>query len=74
MMIPVRCFTCGKVIGDKWEEFKKRVIEEKDTGKVLDKLGMDRYCCRKMFISHVEVLEELLKYTKPSKNAKNTAV
>ena len=74
MMIPVRCFTCGKVIGDKWEEFKKRVIEGEDTGKVLDKLGMDRYCCRRMFISHVEVLEELLKYAKSSKKAENTAV
>ena len=21
MIIPVRCFTCGKVIGDKWEQF-----------------------------------------------------
>ena len=21
MIIPVRCFTCGKVIGDKWELF-----------------------------------------------------
>ncbi len=74
MMIPVRCFTCGKVIGDKWEEFKKRVIEGEDTGKVLDKLGMDRYCCRRMFLSHVEVLEELLKYVKSSKKTKNTAV
>jgi len=22
MIIPVRCFTCGKVIGDKWEDYK----------------------------------------------------
>jgi DNA-directed RNA polymerase I, II, and III subunit RPABC5 len=21
MIIPVRCFTCGKVIGNKWETF-----------------------------------------------------
>lgn len=21
MIIPVRCFTCGKVVGNKWEQF-----------------------------------------------------
>ena len=23
MIIPIRCFTCGKVIADKWEDYKK---------------------------------------------------
>lgn len=23
MIVPVRCFTCGKVIADKWETFRK---------------------------------------------------
>jgi len=27
MIIPVRCFTCGKVIGDKWEYFNKMKTE-----------------------------------------------
>ncbi|KON27515.1 DNA-directed RNA polymerase subunit N [miscellaneous Crenarchaeota group archaeon SMTZ-80] len=71
MMIPVRCFTCGKVIGDKWEEFKKRVSEGEETKKVLDDLSIERYCCRRIFISHVEVIEELLKYVKNSKKTKN---
>ncbi|MCW3975089.1 MAG: DNA-directed RNA polymerase subunit N [Candidatus Bathyarchaeota archaeon] len=71
MMIPVRCFTCGKVIGDKWEAFKKRVSEGEETKKVLDDLSIERYCCRRIFISHVEVMEELLKYVKNSKNTKN---
>jgi DNA-directed RNA polymerase subunit N (RpoN/RPB10) len=25
MIIPVKCFTCGKVIGNKYEYFKKKV-------------------------------------------------
>ena len=25
MIIPVRCFTCGKVIGDKWEKYLEKV-------------------------------------------------
>lgn len=62
MIIPVRCFTCGKVIGDRWEEFCRRTKQGENPGKVLDELGMKRYCCRRMFISHVEVIDELLKY------------
>ena len=27
MIIPVRCVTCNKVLGDKWEYYKKKVIE-----------------------------------------------
>ena len=63
-MIPVRCFTCGKVIGDKWEDFKKEIAEGKEVGKILDELKIKRYCCRRILISHVEILEELLKYSK----------
>lgn len=73
-MIPVRCFTCGKVIGDKWEEFKEKVSKGENTGKVLDELGIKRYCCRRIFISHVEVLDEILKFVKPSKKTKNAIV
>jgi DNA-directed RNA polymerase subunit N len=62
MIIPVRCFTCGKVIGDRWEEYARRTKQGESPAKVLDELGMKRYCCRRMFISHVEVIDELLKY------------
>ena len=30
MIIPVRCFTCGKVIADKWQEYERRVQKELD--------------------------------------------
>ena len=62
MIIPVRCFTCGKVIGDRWEEYARRTKQGESPAKILDELGMKRYCCRRMFISHVEVIDELLKY------------
>jgi DNA-directed RNA polymerase subunit N (RpoN/RPB10) len=29
MIIPVRCFTCGKVLGDKYNYYKRTVNEEK---------------------------------------------
>ena len=57
MIIPVRCFTCGKVIGDKWEEFKKRVVAGENPAEVLDSLGLTRYCCRRMLLSHVDLYE-----------------
>jgi DNA-directed RNA polymerase subunit N len=67
MIIPVRCFTCGKVIADKWEEFKKEVSKGENPAKVLDALGVKRYCCRRMFLSNVNLIEESLKFYVPSK-------
>jgi len=64
VMFPVRCPTCGAVIGDKWEPFIKRVKAGEDPKKVLDDLGIKRYCCRRIFISHVNLIEEMVMYTK----------
>jgi len=50
------------LIGDKWEEFARRVKAGEDPGKVLDDLGVKRYCCRRMLLSHVEVIDEILRY------------
>jgi len=60
-MIPVRCFTCGKVVSGVWDEYKRR-IQTEDTGKVLDDLGIDRYCCRRMLLAHVELVDLLAPY------------
>ncbi len=62
MIIPVRCFTCGYPIGAVWEEFKKRVEKGEDPKKVLDELGIKRYCCRRMLLSHVELIREAMYY------------
>ena len=59
----MRCFTCGSVIGDKWEEFSRRVMAGEEPGKVLDSLGIKRYCCRRMFISHIDLAELELSFT-----------
>ncbi|MCD6485092.1 MAG: DNA-directed RNA polymerase subunit N [Candidatus Odinarchaeota archaeon] len=63
MIFPVRCFTCGKVIGHLWEEYEKRVKEGENPKKVLDDLGVTRYCCRRMFLSHTEIIDEVLKFS-----------
>jgi DNA-directed RNA polymerase subunit N len=63
LIIPVRCFTCGKLVADRWEEFARRVKTGEKPKKVLDDIGMTRYCCRRMFISQVDVLDDLLRYS-----------
>jgi DNA-directed RNA polymerase subunit N len=56
MIIPVRCFTCGKVVADKWRAYELRTKEvgsdgkPEDKAKVLDDLNLKRICCRRMFI------------------------
>ena len=65
MIIPVRCFTCGKVIGNKWEAFMHLIGEEGQTeAQALDHLGLQRYCCRRMLFTHVDLIVKLLNYHK----------
>lgn len=59
MIIPVRCFTCGKVIGHLWEKYKKGIEEGKNPKDVLDNLGVTRYCCRMIFLTHIDNLKEV---------------
>ncbi len=63
MMMPVRCFSCGAVIADKWDEYDRRVSKEHESAeKVLDELGVKRYCCRRMFISNIELIDEFMQF------------
>ena len=62
MIIPVRCFTCGKVIGNVWDKYLNLLDSGKEIAEALDILGMRRYCCRRMLISHVDLIEKLLEY------------
>lgn len=76
MIIPVKCFTCGKVLGNKYrfyvKEISKKKIEKnldinkieyltKNTidktieGEVLDKLRLNKYCCRRHMLTHVDI-------------------
>ncbi|RLE70166.1 MAG: DNA-directed RNA polymerase subunit N [Thermoprotei archaeon] len=67
MIIPVRCFTCGALIGDKWLEYAQKVAQGRHPREVLDEMGIKRYCCRRMFLSHVELIDEILKYERVEK-------
>ena len=62
MMVPIRCFTCGKLIGDKFSEFESRTKNGENPAKILDDLGIKRYCCRRMMISAVDLIDQVLPY------------
>ena len=61
MEFPVRCFTCGTVIGHLYEPYKEQT-KDKDVEVVLDELGVERYCCRRMFLAHVDLVGRVLRY------------
>jgi len=81
MIIPIKCFTCGMVIADKYRYYTEQVRKKKmakrkndDTididkvvyltkefhektpeGEVLDELNMTKMCCRRHFLTHVDI-------------------
>ncbi|MEM4165917.1 MAG: DNA-directed RNA polymerase subunit N [Candidatus Bilamarchaeaceae archaeon] len=61
MEFPVRCFTCGSVIGHLYSDYKK-LAAEKGPEVAMDELGINRYCCRRMFLTHVDVVDTIIKY------------
>jgi DNA-directed RNA polymerase subunit N (RpoN/RPB10) len=81
MIIPIKCFTCGMVIADKYRYYqeevrKKKLAKRKDKnpvdmdkvvyltkefnektpeGEVMDNLNLTRMCCRRHFLTHVDI-------------------
>ncbi|MCX6748249.1 MAG: DNA-directed RNA polymerase subunit N [Candidatus Pacearchaeota archaeon] len=64
MIIPISCFSCGKPIAHLWAEYKERTAKGEEAGKVLDELGVERYCCRAVFLGQVDLIEEISKFKK----------
>lgn len=84
MLIPIRCFTCGKVLADKFDWYTKQAEEAKasgpgpgskkannaedsptpyfdtnKTGKILDMMGLTRYCCRRHMLTTVDMMDTI---------------
>jgi len=62
MIIPVRCISCGRPLGSLWEKYRERVERGEKPEKVLDDLGITKYCCRALFLTHRDLLHEIGKF------------
>jgi DNA-directed RNA polymerase subunit N len=62
VLVPVRCFTCGKLIANIYNEFLAQVKQGEEPNEVMDSLKITRYCCRRMFVSSVETIYQVIPY------------
>lgn len=72
MIIPVRCFSCGKVIASDYVKFSDKLKEIRANGReptheeiasTMDDLNVHRYCCRRMILSHTDLIDEVLPFS-----------
>lgn len=62
-MIPPRCFTCNKVVGHIYPEFIRRKDHSGQYADLLNELDATRICCRRMLLTHVDIVDEICKYS-----------
>ena len=76
MLIPIKCFTCGKVLANKYNYYEQQVRKLKSKldmdinnviyltkentdktpeGEVLDSLHLNKICCRRHMLTHVNI-------------------
>jgi len=64
MIIPVRCYSCGSLIAHKWEEFNEKLEAGIEYAQALDEVGLIRYCCRRMYLGHVDLITEIAPFSR----------
>ena len=64
IIIPIRCFSCGRPVAHKWEEYKARVNKGEDKKKIMDDLELNSYCCRALFLGHVDLVDIAAEFKK----------
>ena len=64
MIIPVRCYSCGKPVAHLYEEYMELVKSGKSKQDALNQVGLDRYCCRALFIGHVDLIDTIGRFKK----------
>ena len=55
MLLPIRCYTCGKVLGNLtqvWELYRDQ-HGDKDWLPFFQKYNIQRYCCKRVLLSQV---------------------
>jgi DNA-directed RNA polymerase subunit N len=62
VLIPVRCFTCGNLIADKFDDYQTKLKAGENPEKVLNELQINRYCCRRMLLTTVETIQQVIPF------------
>jgi len=62
MIIPIRCVSCGKPLGNLWEKYEERIAKGETSGKVLDDLKITRYCCRATIMTHKDAMKKVARF------------
>lgn len=62
-MLPVRCFTCNKILGQYFFE-KNSILKSPE--QFFNENDINRYCCRKIILNHVDIF---VNYEKPKKSS-----
>ncbi|PIN75428.1 DNA-directed RNA polymerase subunit N [Candidatus Woesearchaeota archaeon CG10_big_fil_rev_8_21_14_0_10_37_12] len=64
MLIPIRCWSCGKPIAQFWEEYQERIGKGENQKELLDGFGLTRPCCRSMLLGQVDLIDTVAQFKK----------
>jgi DNA-directed RNA polymerase subunit N len=64
MIIPIRCFSCGKPIAHLYEKYKELVLAGKTQKEALDEVEVKRYCCRAQLLGQTDLMTLINKFKK----------
>lgn len=64
MIIPIRCFTCNKEISSNYSKYVEKIKSGVSTAAALDDIGITRLCCRRMYLTNVDIADQLLNFEK----------
>lgn len=56
-------------MADLYERYIQLLEDGDSDGLAMDKLGCTRYCCRRMLMTHVDLIDKLLQYDPTKKKA-----
>jgi|TARA_B110000259_G_C14034207_1_gene408373 DNA-directed RNA polymerase subunit N (RpoN/RPB10) len=62
MIIPVRCYSCGKIVGNKWQKYCELLEKGLTKKDALNELKLKKYCCRNIILSHVNLIDKIIQY------------
>lgn len=73
MIIPVRCFSCGKPIAHLWPKYQQYLEYDYTPDQALNELGLKKFCCRRMIKTHVELIDKLLEFPTESSQTQSSS-